>query len=45
MIVNSGIKRVVYREGYPDDFARQMLSEGGVALERFLPEEQQDQEK
>ena len=30
MIVNAGIKRVVYREGYPDDFARQMLGEGGV---------------
>lgn len=25
MIVNAGIKRVVYREGYPDEFARQML--------------------
>ena len=35
MIVNSGIKRVVYQEGYPDDFARQMLSEGGVELERY----------
>ncbi len=39
MIVNAGIRRVVYREGYPDDFARQMLSEGGVALERFDPQE------
>ena len=39
MIVNAGIRRVVYREGYPDDFARQMLSEGGVALERFEPQE------
>ena len=35
MIVNSGISRVVYREGYPDDFARQMLLEGGVKLERY----------
>ena len=35
MIVNSGITRVVYREGYPDDFARQMLKEGGVQLERY----------
>ena len=38
MIVNAGIRRVVYREGYPDDFAREMLNEGGVALERFQPE-------
>jgi dCMP deaminase len=45
MIVNAGIRRVVYREGYPDDFARQMLSEGGVALERFNPEENNATEK
>lgn len=39
MIVNAGISRVVYREGYPDDFARQMLLEGGVKLERYEEEE------
>ncbi len=39
MIVNSGIKRVVYQEGYPDDFAIEMLNEGGVELERYQPEE------
>ena len=35
MIVNAGISRVVYREGYPDEFSRQMLKEGGVVLEKF----------
>lgn len=45
MIVNAGITRVVYREGYPDDFALQMLNEGGVALERFSPEENKKTEK
>ncbi|MBE5808090.1 MAG: cytidine deaminase [Clostridiales bacterium] len=35
MIVNAGITRVVYQEGYPDEFAREMLKEGGVKLERF----------
>lgn len=35
MIVNAGIVRVVYREGYPDEFARVMLSEGGVKLEKM----------
>ena len=35
MIVNAGITRVVYREGYPDNFAREMLAEGGVKLERY----------
>ena len=39
LIIQAGIRRVVYREGYPDDFAREMLSEGGVALERFEPQE------
>ena len=45
MIVNAGITRVVYKEGYPDDFALQMLNEGKVTLERYedpkapLPEE------
>ena len=37
MIVNAGIKRVVYDEGYPDEFAVQMLKEGGVKLERYQP--------
>ena len=45
MIVNAGITRVVYREGYPDDFALEMLNEGGVALERFSPEENKKTEK
>ena len=39
MIVNSGIVRVVYQEGYPDEFSVEMLREGGVKLERFVPEE------
>ena len=41
MIVNAGIARVVYREGYPDEFARQMLLEGGVRLERYTEEGQE----
>ena len=35
MIVNAGIRRVVYQEGYPDEFSRQMLQEGGVSLEKY----------
>ena len=35
MIINAGITRVVYQEGYPDDFARELLQEAGVALERY----------
>ena len=40
MIVNSGISRVVYKYGYPDEFALEMLKEGGVTLERFEEEEE-----
>jgi len=39
MIVNSGIARVVYKHGYPDEFAVQMPKEGGVQLERYIEEE------
>ncbi len=39
MIVNSGIVRVVYHEGYPDEFSREILSEGGVLLERYIEED------
>ena len=35
MIVNAGIVRVVYQEGYPDEFAVEILKEGGVLLERY----------
>ena len=38
MIINAGITRVVYQEGYPDDFARELLKEAGVALERYEDE-------
>lgn len=35
MIVNAGIARVVYGEGYPDDFAIQIFGEADVRLERY----------
>ncbi|MDE7396034.1 MAG: cytidine/deoxycytidylate deaminase family protein [Clostridiales bacterium] len=35
MIINSGIKRIVYREGYPDEFSLRLLDESGVSIERF----------
>ena len=38
MIVNSGIVRVVYEQGYPDAFARQILEEGHVLLQQCQPE-------
>ncbi len=39
MIINSGITRVVYENGYPDDFSLELFSEAGVTLEKFDPNE------
>ncbi len=39
MIVNAGIVRVVYEEGYPDEFAVEIFHEGGVTLERYIKDE------
>ena len=39
MIVNSGIRRVVYEQGYPDDFSQEIFSEAGVLVERWQEEE------
>lgn len=35
MIVNAGIERVVYREGYPDEFAMEILRQGCVAVDKY----------
>ena len=32
MIINAGIKRVVFDEGYPDQLAEQMLKEAGIEM-------------
>ena len=37
MIINAGIKRVVYEQGYPDDFSLQLFHDAGVPLERYDP--------
>ena len=41
MIINAGIRRVVYKEGYPDAFSLELLNEAGIVLDRFCS----DQEK
>jgi dCMP deaminase len=35
LIINSGIKRVVYKGNYPDELSMQLLSEAGIKVERF----------
>ena len=38
MIINAGIKRIVFQEGYPDAFSVELLSEAGVQMDRYEPE-------
>ena len=35
MIINAGIKRVVYKEGYPDEFSIRLFEEAGVSVEKY----------
>lgn len=39
MIVNAGIKRVIYIHPYPDDFSRTLLAEAGVETIQYNIEE------
>ncbi|MDF2502011.1 MAG: deoxycytidylate deaminase [Anaerosporomusa subterranea] len=32
MLINAGIRRVVYRHGYPDELARSLTGEAGVEM-------------
>lgn len=35
IIINSGISRVVYKEGYPDKFSVQLFEEAGVRMDKY----------
>ncbi len=39
MIINSGIRRVLYKYGYPDEFSMEMMKEAGVAIEKIDDEQ------
>ena len=32
MLINSGIRSIVFADGYPDELSRELLEEAGVAL-------------
>ena len=38
MIINAGIRRVIYQEGYPDPFSLELFGEAGVKLEQYRKE-------
>ena len=35
MIINAGIERVVYKEGYPDEFSMELFREAGTKVEKY----------
>ena len=35
MIINAGIKRVAYKNGYPDEFSLQLFNEAQVVVEKY----------
>ncbi len=35
MIINAGIKRVVYKEGYPDEFSIRLFEEAGTKIIKY----------
>jgi dCMP deaminase len=35
MIINAGIRRIVYLEGYPDALATEMLGESGIEISAY----------
>ena len=35
MIINSGIKKVIYKNGYPDEFAQELFRQSDVELIKF----------
>jgi dCMP deaminase len=35
MLINAGIRRIVYREGYSDPLAAEMIAESGVLTQRY----------
>ncbi len=39
LIINAGIKRVVYKEGYPDEFAMSIFEEAGIIPEKYEEKE------
>ena len=35
IIINAGIKEIVYKYGYPDDFSLEILKEAGIKLRKY----------
>ncbi len=35
LLINAGIKRIVYKYGYPDEFSLELLKEAGIQLDNY----------
>lgn len=35
MIINAGIRKIIYKDGYLDQLAGEMIKESGISIERF----------
>lgn len=35
MIINAGIKKIIYKEGYPDEFSKEILREANVEVIKY----------
>lgn len=45
MLINAGVLRIVYQEGYPDPLAGEMIAEAGIELVRVTYETQSEAEE
>ncbi len=43
MLINAGIRRVVFDEGYADDLAREMIAESGIEVVHFQRDSGEDE--
>ena len=35
MLINAGIKRIIYKEGYPDEFSKEILKQAGIEVLKY----------
>ena len=38
ILINAGIKEIVYSEGYSDDLSKELLNEAGIKIREYKPE-------
>lgn len=37
MLINAGVKKIIYKEGYPDEYSKEILREANVEFVKFKP--------